>query len=174
MYIKTKRFHTIAMKPFFISNFKWNTAGQTIMDYIKLTTGAFLMAFATTVYFDRLSLVTGGIMGVAIILRHMLGIPMWFVNVAFNIPIFIVGYRILGRVSFYRTLYTTVCLSVFLGVLPAFSVLTGDMLVDSLTGAVWMGIGLGLVFLQNASSGGADMLASILNKRISHISIPKL
>lgn len=132
------------------------------------------MSMAVAVYFDQLSLVTGGVTGLAIIFRHVLGVPMWVVNIAANIPIFIVGYRVLGTKSFYRTLYTTGCLSFFLGVLPPLSILTGDVFVDSLTGAVWMGSGLGLIFLQNASSGGADMLASIFNKKISHISIPKM
>lgn len=166
--------HTVCMKHFFNQNYKWKLYKQRFAVYFWLTVGAFLMALAVTVYFDRLELVTGGVTGLAIILRHLFHIPMWLVNVATNIPIFIIGYRVLGRRSFYRTLYTTVCLSLFLGVMPMFPILTGDMLVDSLTGGVWMGIGLGMIFLQNASSGGADMLASIFNKRVQHISIPKL
>lgn len=150
---------------------------ETGMVYVRLTLGAFLMALAVAVYFDRLELVTGGVTGLAIILRHLFGIPMWLVNVATNIPIFIIGYRVLGRRAFFRTLYTTVMLSAWLAVLPmfpGFSILTGDLLVDALTGGIWMGVGLGIIFLQNASSGGADMLASIFNKRVQHISIPKL
>lgn len=162
------------MKHFLSENGKWERCKQTWPVYFKLTAGAFLMALAVAVYFDRLELVTGGVTGLAIIFRHLFGIPMWLVNAVTNIPIFVVGYRVLGREAFYRTLYTTVCLSFFLGVMPMLPILTGDFLVDSLCGGVWMGAGLGLVFLQNASSGGADMLASIFNKRVQHISIPKL
>ncbi len=147
---------------------------QIFRVYFLLTLGAFLMALAVSVYFDQLELVTGGVTGLAIIFRHLFDIPMWFVNLATNIPIFIVGFFVLGKKSIYRALYTTVCLSLFLGVMPMFPILTGDMLIDSICGGVWMGVGLGLIFLQNASSGGADMLASIINTRMQHVSIPKL
>ena len=80
----------------------------------------------------------------------------------------------LGKQIFYRTVYATVCLSVFLGLLRPLPLLTGDVLVDGLCGGVIMGGGLGLIFLQNASSGGADMTAQIINRRIPHVSVPKL
>lgn len=142
--------------------------------YVQMTVGAFLMAFSVVVYFNPLELVTGGVTGLAILFQHLLGVPMWVVNTAVNIPLFLVGYRVLGRLILYRTLYATVCLSIFLGILRPFPLLTGDVLVDGLCGGVIMGGGLGLIFLQNASSGGADMLAQLLNRRIPHISVPKL
>ena len=86
----------------------------------------------------------------------------------------IIGYKVLGKLIFYRTVYATVCLSVFLGLIRPLPLLTGDVLVDGLCGGVIMGGGLGLIFLQNASSGGADMTAQIINRRIPHVSVPKL
>ena len=78
------------MKHFFNQNYKWKLYKQRFAVYFWLTVGAFLMALAVTVYFDRLELVTGGVTGLAIILRHLFHIPMWLVNVATNIPIFII------------------------------------------------------------------------------------
>lgn len=142
--------------------------------YVQLTTGAFLMAFSVVVYFNPLELVTGGVTGLAVLFRHLAGVPMWIVNVCFNIPLFFAGYKVLGRQVFVRTLYATASLTVFLGLIPPIPLLTGDTLVDGVCGGAIMGAGLGLIFLQNASSGGADMLAQIINRRIPHISIPKL
>ena len=139
-----------------------------------MTVGAFLMAFSVVVYFNPLELVTGGVTGLAILLEHLFHIPLWLVNAAVNIPLFIIGYKVLGKQIFYRTVYATVCLSVFLGLLRPLPLLTGDVLVDGLCGGVIMGGGLGLIFLQNASSGGADMTAQIINRRIPHVSVPKL
>lgn len=139
-----------------------------------MTVGAFLMAFSVVVYFNPLELVTGGVTGLAILLEHLFHIQLWLVNAAVNIPLFIIGYKVLGKQIFYRTVYATVCLSVFLGLLRPLPLLTGDVLVDGLCGGVIMGGGLGLIFLQNASSGGADMTAQIINRRIPHVSVPKL
>lgn len=142
--------------------------------YVQMTVGAFLMALSVVVYFNPLGLVTGGVTGLAVLLKHLFHIPMWLVNIAVNIPLFVIGYKVLGKIIFYRTLYTTVCLTVFLGLIPPFPLLTGDTFVDGLCGGVIMGSGLGLIFLQNVSSGGVDMLAQILNRRIPHVSVPKL
>lgn len=153
---------------------KMSMKKDTYKRFVQLTTGAFLMAVSVTTYFNPLELVTGGVTGLSVVARHVFGLPMWLVNIICNVPLFIIGYKVLGRVNFYRTLYATVCLTVFLGVVPRFGLLTGDVLVDGLCGGVIMGGGLGLIFLQNASSGGADMLAQILNRRLPHISVPKM
>lgn len=147
---------------------------MTAKRYGLMTVGAFLMAFSVVVYFNPLELVTGGVTGLAILLEHLFHIQLWLVNAAVNIPLFIIGYKVLGKQIFYRTVYATVCLSVFLGLLRLLPLLTGDVLVDGLCGGVIMGGGLGLIFLQNASSGGADMTAQIINRRIPHVSVPKL
>ena len=104
--------------------------------YGLMTVGAFLMAFSVVVYFNPLELVTGGVTGLAILLEHLFHIPLWLVNAAVNIPLFIIGYKVLGKLIFYRTVYATVCLSVFLGLIRPLPLLTGDVLVDGLCGGV--------------------------------------
>lgn len=147
---------------------------MTAKRYGLMTVGAFLMAFSVTVYFNPLELVTGGVTGLAILMQHLFQVPMWLTNAIVNIPLFYVGYKVLGKLVFYRTVYATICLSVFLWLIRPLPLLTGDVLVDGLCGGVIMGGGLGLIFLQNASSGGADMTAQIINQKIPHISVPKL
>lgn len=93
--------------------------------YGLMTVGAFLMAFSVVVYFNPLELVTGGVTGLAILLEHLFHIPLWLVNAAVNIPLFIIGYKVLGKLIFYRTVYATVCLSVFLGLIRPLPLLTG-------------------------------------------------
>lgn len=125
---------------------KMSMKKDTYKRFVQLTTGAFLMAVSVTTYFNPLELVTGGVTGLSVVARHVFGLPMWLVNIICNVPLFIIGYKVLGRVNFYRTLYATVCLTVFLGVVPRFGLLTGDVLVDGLCGGVIMGGGLGLIF----------------------------
>ena len=154
--------------------FYWRNDDLEYKRYGLMTLGAFLMAFSVVVYFNPLELVTGGVTGLAVLFNHLFHVPMWLVNASVNIPLFIIGYKVLGKLAFYRTVYATVCLSVFLGVIRPLPLLTGDVLVDGLCGGVVMGGGLGLIFLQNASSGGADMTAQIINRKVPHISVPKL
>ena len=132
------------------------------------------MAVSVVMFFDATGVVVGGVTGVAILMKHIIGVPMWLVNAAINIPLFIVGYKILERDTFYRTLLGTVSLTVFLGVVPFFDLLTGELLVDIIIGSVAMGFGLGLVFVSYASSGGTDLLAMLINVRMRHVSIPRI
>lgn len=145
-----------------------------VLQYIILMFGTFLMAVSTIMFFEPMEIVVGGVTGVAIILKKLFGIPMWFVSAAINIPLFVAGWRMLDRKTFVRTLTATFTLTLFLGIVPEMKVLTGDTIVDITIGAVLMGAGLGLVFLQYASSGGSDLLATIINVRVKHISIPKI
>ncbi|MGN0151266.1 MAG: YitT family protein [Wujia sp.] len=145
-----------------------------IIQYLIIIFGTFLMAVAVVVFFDAMEVVVGGVTGVAIILKSLWGIPMWVVNAAINIPLFVMGYRVLDRRTFIRTLAATIFLTVFLAVIPDIKILTGDMLVDIIIGSVLMGAGLGLIFMEYSSSGGSDLLATLINVRVHHISIPKI
>lgn len=136
--------------------------------------GTFLMALAVVLFFDAVGVVTGGVTGIAIILKRTLHVPMWLVNAGINIPLFLVGYRILDRDTFIRTLVATISLTIFLGVVPQVPLLTGDRLVDIVIGAVLMGSGLGLIFAQYGSSGGTDLLATLINVKVRYVSIPKI
>lgn len=160
--------HTYGMGRFYVNR------DNIIIQYITMIFGTFLMALAVVLFFDAMGVVTGGVTGIAIILKRTLHVPMWLVNAGINIPLFLVGYRILDRDTFIRTLVATISLTVFLGAVPQVQLLTGDRLVDIIIGAVLMGSGLGLIFAQYASSGGADLLATLINVKVRYVSIPKI
>ena len=166
--------HTICMEHF-LSDKKENKGyTELLRTYVICLVGTLTMAVGVVVYFEPLGLVTGGVTGLGIILDYVWNLPVWLVNLVVNLPLFVMGYRSLGRQFFIRSFFCTVALTVFLAVIPPLAILTGDYLIDALCGGVWMGLGLGLIFSQNASSGGADLLASMLNKRFAHVSVPKL
>ncbi len=157
------------MRRFFIIN-----RNNYVIQYATIILGTFLMAIAVVLFFDAMEVVVGGVTGVAIILKNTFGVPMWVVNAGINIPLFIIGYRILDRETFIRTLTATLSLTIFLGIVPEMKLLTGDKLVDIIIGSVMMGAGLGLIFMEYASSGGSDLLATLINVRVRYISIPKI
>ncbi|MDO5128135.1 MAG: YitT family protein [Eubacteriales bacterium] len=142
--------------------------------FVFIIVGTFLMSAAVVQYFDQISVVAGGVTGLSILLKSLYGIPMWVVNAFVNIPLFIIGYRLFDRFSFIKTVVGTSMLTIFLGGMPRLDLLTDDLLVNIIIGSVLMGSGLGLIFLAQASSGGVDLLATILNRYVRYISIPKL
>lgn len=148
--------------------------GQKTIEYSMTIAGTVLMAIATIWYFDAMEIVTGGVTGVGIILRNTIGVPLWIVNLVANIPLFIAGAKSLGKVTLTKTVVGTISLTVLLGTIGRVDLLTGDKLVDIICGSVLMGVGHGFIFRSYASSGGTDLLATIINRKIRHLSIPRI
>ncbi len=155
------------MKNFFFKTGKLNT-------FFDILLGTFLLAASVVWFFDAVGVVVGGVSGIAIIIKATMDIPMWVINIAFNVPLFIAAYKILDIGMFFRTVLGTVFLTIWLGILPYINLLTGNLFVDMLAGSVLMGAGLGLIFVSNSSSGGGDLLATLINRKLRHLSIPKI
>ena len=155
------------MKNFFFKTGKLNT-------FFDILLGTFLLAASVVWFFDAVGVVVGGVSGIAIIIKATMDVPMWVINIAFNLPLFIAAYKILVIGMFFRTVLGTVFLTIWLGILPYVNLLTGNLFVDMLAGSVLMGAGLGLIFVSNSSSGGGDLLATLINRKLRHLSIPKI
>ncbi|MEY8338162.1 YitT family protein [Lachnospiraceae bacterium 62-35] len=145
-----------------------------LTDYGLITLGALLSAFAIKNIYDPMGLVTGGVSGIAIILKEKLAIPLWVTNTALNVPLFVCSVRSLGWAFVKRTLYATTALSVFLGILPVYPFFSDDLLLTALFGGVITGIGTGLLLLCHATTGGTDTMAVLFHKRMRHISIAQI
>ncbi len=145
-----------------------------VLQYITMIFGTFLMAVSVVMFFDPMEIVVGGVTGVAVIFKSLYNMPMWLSSAVINVPLFIAGFRILDGRTFTRTLVATATLTIFLGVVPEMKLLTGDTVVDITIGSVLMGAGLGVIFRQYASSGGSDLLATLINVRVKYLSIPKI
>lgn len=138
------------------------------------------MAFAINQIFAPADMVTGGVSGLAIVLEEALlrsvdiHVPIWVFNVLLNIPLFIVGFRGLGWNAMKRTLVGTVALTAFLAVIPEKSIGLGDSLLTAVFGGVISGVGIGLVFSANGSTGGTDLLAVFLTKKFRTLKVTQL
>ncbi|MCI9593285.1 MAG: YitT family protein [Lachnospiraceae bacterium] len=144
-------------------------------DYVLMVLGAFIMGFAIKNIYDPVKLVTGGVSGIAIIIKDMLGIPLWLTNTLLNVPLFLASYRIKGWKFIKRTFVSTAALSLSLYVLPEMHMMpTDDMLLSALFGGLISGVGTGLVFMANATTGGTDMLAALIQKVMPHYSVPQI
>ena len=143
---------------------------QSLIDYLLVLLGALVQAFAMRLFLIPADLVSGGVSGTAQLINHFTHIPIGLMVLAGNIPLFFLGWRHLGGPRFaLRTALAVVAFSVMtdgLGFfLPAGGVVH-DLVLNSLYGAVLMGIGLGLVYRGRGTSGGSDILGRILNERL--------
>ncbi len=146
-----------------------------ITDGLFYATGTFLYAVAVNVFVDPANLVPGGLTGIGLVLQHLFGVPVGVAMIALNIPLFLIGWRLLGRSFFWRTAVCTLLVSIFIDLtapfLPAYE---GDRMLAALFGGLLSGVGLGLVYLRDATSGGTEIVARLLEIRFPSIPIGRL
>lgn len=151
-----------------------------VMDVIFMIIGTMFIAVAITVFFSPNQVVVGGFSGIAIIIKNLTngiyegGVPLSVTNLVLNVPLFIVAYFVLGKSYLGKTVFATVFLSVALEMssfLPAF---TGDLALIAIYGGIVDGIGVGFVLRAMASTGGVDLLATIIHRKIRYISISSI
>lgn len=141
--------------------------------------GCTILAIGVQAFYDPNHLVAGGFTGLGIVIdaigRKNFGIPvpLWLTNLLFNVPLFAISWRILGRKFFLKTVFTTLFFSVALfysGFVPVYE---GDMVLVCIFGGVFVGIGAGLVLRAMSTTGGTDLAAAILHELKPHISVSK-
>ena len=149
-------------------------------DYILLAAGTGFIALAVQAVFDPMGMVNGGFSGLGIIIRRMTlglvpgGIPLWFTNIALNLPAFLVAWFVMGRVFVQRTAIAAILLSVWLAVLPSVDLAKGDDLLAALYGGLISGIGIAMVFRTGNATGGTDLVASLLHRKFRNYSIAQI
>lgn len=112
----------------------------------------------------------GGITGIATVLNYLFQWPVGTVSLILNIPLFLIGYKAMGKSFVIRSLVATVLLSLFIDFLPL-KPMTDDPLLGSIFGGVLLGIGLGFVLKGGATTGGTDMAARVVHNHIPHLSV---
>ncbi|WP_419894949.1 YitT family protein [Macrococcus psychrotolerans] len=138
-----------------------------IINIFFILIGAFIFSFGIVNFNMTNELTEGGFTGIALILYHLFGTSPALMNLIFNIPLFFVGYKLLGRLSFIYTLTGTLSVSLFLWICERYPMhidLKDDLLLASLFGGVFIGMGLGIIFRFGGTTGGVDILARLMKK----------
>lgn len=133
-------------------------------DYFFMTLGCFIYAFAVNYFYVSNHLAEGGVTGIALIIYYLFKTPVGITYFIVNIPLLILGWKMLGKDFIIKTLYGTVMMSVALGLTEGINGATSDTILASLYGGFIGGIGLGLIFLCGGSTGGTDIVARIMSK----------
>ena len=137
--------------------------------------GGMLVAVSISCFAAPNGIAAGGFSGVGTLLNYLFSLPIGLTVLIMNIPVFIVGGRRFGSIFLIKTVIATAFQSLLIDLaavfLPHYS---GDRLLAALFGGVLSGLGLALVFMRGATTGGVDIIAKLINLRYSHISIGRL
>ena len=148
--------------------------------YMTIMLGAILMGLSVNLIFEPMELVTGGVSGLAIIVKTWTnniidgGLPVWLFTIVCNIPLFLIATKIKGGEFLISTIFGTIVYVLSMMVIPIVDLHLDDYLLASILGGVIGGAGIGLVFSVQSSTGGTDLVAYILQRRNKHMSVPQL
>lgn len=148
---------------------------QKVKEYGAIVLGGAVFALAFNWFLQPNHISAGGLSGLSLILVEILGFGSVGVFTALlNIPLFVVGWRSLGRTFFVRSLTGMLSSSVFLELFRFLPVPQTDTLLGALAGGILCGIGIGLVFTHGATTGGADMVARLLKEKFPSVPMGRL
>lgn len=145
---------------------------MTYTELAKETTilTAAVAIIATAVYFFLVPshASVSSISGLGIVLSNFIPLPLSAITMILNVVLLIIGFFTCGKEFGVKTVYTSVALPVFLGIFermfPDYESLTGSQELDVLCYILVVSVGLSILFNRNASSGGLDIVAKIMNK----------
>ncbi len=153
---------------------------SVVVDYIMVLIGTGLLAASIQCLYDPIGLVTGGFTGLAIILKEITGgmidggIPLWFTNIALNIPLFLIALKLKGKRFIWRTFVGTMLLSAWIYVIPAIDLTQQDYFLAAIFGGCIGGAGMGLILMARSTTGGTEMVAVLIQHFIKHYSVVQI
>ena len=151
---------------------------EWLIAYFFILTGTFIMALGFVFFINPYKFAPGGVYGIAIVIHHVTkpfvesflpnGLPIGLTALSMDIPLTIIGTRILGPRFGVKTVVGFISTAIFVDILQNFwgdkALVQNDPLLSAIFGGILVGVGLGLVFRSRATSGGTDIIASILEK----------
>ncbi|MCY7452524.1 YitT family protein [Bacillus altitudinis] len=138
-----------------------------LKNIVFILIGSAIFSFGLVHFNMQNNLAEGGFTGITLLLYFLFHIDPSISNLVLNIPIFFIGWKMLGRTMFTYTIVGTVSLSVFLAIFQRFQIhmpLQHDLALAALFAGVFIGTGLGIIFKFGGTTGGVDIIARLINK----------
>ena len=137
-----------------------------VKNYLKnlsfMILGCIIMAIGTAMFLLPNKFSTGGVTGIATIVYYLFKIPLGTVNIIINIPILIFTFYRLGKTVVINSIIGSIVYSLFIDILDKFPAFTNDVFLASVYGGVFLGIGTGIVLNANATTGGTELVSSLI------------
>ena len=149
---------------------------DTLKCYFWITVGSILYGFAFDWFYPPNQIGYGGITGVGQVVNAFLpAIPIGTFVLVVNIPLFILGWKFLGGHLLISSLYSMALSSVAVDVFPLFlDFQPMDSMLAAVCGGALIGLALGLIFAQGATTGGTDLIARLVKLKLSWVSMGKM
>ncbi|WP_295588527.1 YitT family protein [uncultured Oscillibacter sp.] len=149
---------------------------EKLKSYGLITVGSILFGLAFDWFFDPNAVAMGGITGLAQVINALLpGVPVGILTIVLNIPLFLAGWHYIGFHLLASSLFSMTVSSVAIDVIAVVHPFAPmDPMLASLCGGALMGLSLGIVFAQGATTGGTDIVARLLKLRWSWLPMGKL
>ena len=141
---------------------------NTVKDFIIITFGTLIVAISVYFFMLPSHIAVGSGTALAMVASNFIPLPVSTLSLILNVFLLIIGFLLIGKEFGAKTVYCSILMPLYLAVfewlLPNFQSLTQDPLLDVICYILVVGIGLAILFPRNASSGGLDIVAKILNK----------
>ncbi len=145
-------------------------SSKAVRQYAMISVGCVLGAASYPLFLQPNQIAPGGLTGVTTILNFYTGLPIGLGSLILNVPLFMVGWRIIGMRFIIRTLISTLLFSSLIDLLKL-QPLSMDPMLASVFGGVLLGAGLALIMRGNATTGGTDLLARIVHHHQRGLSV---
>ena len=150
-----------------------NKVKEFLIDTLIFIIGGILYSVAINCFLSKNNILNGGFTGIATIINYIFELPIGTMIFVFNIPLFILAFKKLGVKFVLRTVWATLITSTFIDFGVLLPVYNNDLLLSSLFGGALVGISLGIIFIRNATTGGVDIIAKLIQLKNPQISIGK-
>ena len=148
-----------------------------LRDYVMIVVGLLIYSFGFCAFILPQNVVIGGYTGLASLFYYTLGIPVGPIIFALNIISLLVAYKIVGKRFVMRSIFGAFGLSAIVSIMqplfPTAIVAPDNPMMNVMIGGILCGLGLGLSFVHNGSTGGTDIIAAMGNKR-TNVSIGRM
>jgi uncharacterized membrane-anchored protein YitT (DUF2179 family) len=141
--------------------------GLKIKNIFFILLGAAIFSFGLVHFNMQNNLAEGGFTGITLLLYFVFGWSPSITNLLLNLPLFFIGWKLLGRSVFIYTIIGTVGVSIFLAIFQKYQIempLYEDLFLAALFAGVFIGIGLGIIFRYGGTTGGVDIIARLAQK----------
>lgn len=148
---------------------------KLIIEFIGLILGCIFIAVGLNMFFKPYTIAPGGLSGLSVVISKLTGLSVSTIMLVIGVPLLLFSIKILGKKDAIKTFIGMILLSFIIKITEPLASIqaTNDILLSAISGGILLGIGLGIVFSVDGSTGGTDLIALMLNRIFPNMSVSK-
>ena len=152
-----------------------NNFKNILKEALGMIIGCLLLSIGLNMFLSPHTIAPGGLSGLSVVLSKITGLSVSSIMLILGVPLVFFSIKILGKKNAIKTLIGMFLLSFCISLTSSLSqvTVTDDVLLSAITGAILVGLGIGIIFSVDGSTGGTDLIALMINKAIPSIPLSK-